>query len=323
MSQKTRSEIGSLITAYITDNSNNEITAAQVREILNNINDSSLNLLADALKLGLSEHQAGFAYKQGQAVIYQDGIAIATKDNQGAFQEADWRWLLQPTFNLGIEHQHIPVSFGATTPVGGQSLGTEGHIWIDRNINYKSITLSYSDPDNIVDHVTWPVNPLPGSSSLGRYRIWIKQGVPDGLHPVTIIASDGQITRSQTIQFNITSTASYPSSIVPGGNFTIISGSLQVNLQIVPGVYEAGGTLIIQSGANQIGLWFDGVFIPADPFIPTTLNLLSHADASTMYNEHCLLSGAEVLSGQLTQSGSTPIAVGDTLTITGGNIVTA
>jgi hypothetical protein len=88
---KTRSQIENEINSYILTNNSQQITAVQVNQILNDINDSTYNKLTDTTINGLSNFATASSYSSGNSVIYDGYIWNANvSTGPGPFTQASW-----------------------------------------------------------------------------------------------------------------------------------------------------------------------------------------------------------------------------------------
>ena len=90
MSNKTRATITSEINSNINDNTNNEITASDVRTRMIDIVDSYPNLTDDAEKLGLKTYNNAVTYAVGESCVYNSTIYVANSITSGTFDSNDW-----------------------------------------------------------------------------------------------------------------------------------------------------------------------------------------------------------------------------------------
>lgn len=82
----SRSTITTLISTNLADNSTKDISASDVRQVMNELNTSNLNTLTDTEYLGWHEFSVNKAYLTGELVIYNNSLYKFNQDHS----EAAW-----------------------------------------------------------------------------------------------------------------------------------------------------------------------------------------------------------------------------------------
>jgi hypothetical protein len=118
MATQSRIDLQSKIDTNLADNTTGAITAALLREVATNVNDSSVNKTTDTNLIGLHEYDATKAYYSGEITVY-DGNWYMANSNQpvGAFDPTYWDSLEGNVFHksLTIETANVLTLF--TTPI--------------------------------------------------------------------------------------------------------------------------------------------------------------------------------------------------------------
>lgn len=95
-----REQIQTLVDSYIVENTNSEITAAMVNEILTALNNSNYNILSDRKLFGLRLHDETRSYEAFEACIYDDNIYYAiTNLTPRTFNFLEWVQITDSAIN--------------------------------------------------------------------------------------------------------------------------------------------------------------------------------------------------------------------------------
>lgn len=122
MANKTRTTLTTEINSNINDNTNNEITASDVRTRLIDIVDSFPNLTDDAEKLGLKEYNSAVTYAIGDACVYNLAIYVANAITTGTFDSNDWDAIGSTTKSISFNGNKFETPLAVTTDNGDTGL---------------------------------------------------------------------------------------------------------------------------------------------------------------------------------------------------------
>lgn len=180
MAEKNATQLHQEVTQFITDNGNNEITAAQLRSILTNFIDSFAKYQNDSYRLGLLELDPALNYPDPVAFIYNDGIYIS---NAG---------------HVAGENPDAPGTATFTSlGSGGGNLAFNGNRVITRPGDLYGLTIGGA---NLLDFVEnqWFIAEGPGGSVTGGVAVEAGAGTSYNLTVILIKKTFGLVSAELT-----------------------------------------------------------------------------------------------------------------------------
>ena len=106
---KNTNDLLSEAAANIPDNTSQEVSPADVRDIIENTAISSYNKITDSSLVGLKEFSQLPVYESGQGTLVGGVLYISNKiTGPGTFTSADWD--IVPSSSLGTENQTVPAA---------------------------------------------------------------------------------------------------------------------------------------------------------------------------------------------------------------------